>query len=142
VDWFAPYHGYGAPDDFRAFVDRAHVEGLGVILDVVYNHFGPDGNYLREFSDTYFNHDRTTDWGDAINYDGRGSKPVRELALTNARHWISEYRLDGLRLDATDQIYDESSPHLLEEIGVAARDAAGERDIFIVAENEQQQSRL
>jgi maltooligosyltrehalose trehalohydrolase len=142
VDWFAPYHGYGTPDDFRAFIDRAHAEGLGVILDVVYNHFGPDGNYLREFSDTYFNHGRTTDWGDAINYDGPGSGPVRELALSNVRYWISEFRLDGLRLDATDNIYDESTSHLLTEIGIAARSAAGERSIFIVGENEQQQSRL
>src|SRR5688572_30125043 len=83
VDWFAPYHVYGQPDDFRAFVDRAHAEGLAVILDVVYNHFGPDGNYLREFSDTYFNPHQVTDWGDPINYDGDGSAPVRELVLAN-----------------------------------------------------------
>jgi maltooligosyltrehalose trehalohydrolase len=142
VGWFAPFHGYGTPDDFRAFIDRAHGEGLGVILDVVYNHFGPDGNYLREYSETYFNHARTTDWGDAINYDGPGSHGVRELALSNVRYWVSEFRLDGLRLDATDNVYDEGSPHLLDEIGIVARDAAGDRAIFIVGENEQQQSRL
>ena len=142
VDWFAPFHGYGTPDDFRRFVDRAHAEGLGVILDVVYNHFGPDGNYLREFSDTYFNHDRTTDWGDAINFDGPGSGPVRELVLSNVRYWISEFHLDGLRLDATDNIYDDSGTHLLEAIGVTARETAGDRPIILVAENEQQRSQL
>ena len=138
VDLFAPYHGYGQPDDFRGFVNRAHEEGLGLILDVVYNHFGPDGNYLRQFSESYFNHARHTDWGDAINYDGKDSAPVREFVLSNARHWVSEYHLDGLRLDATDNIYDDSDTHLLEEIGVAAREAAGSRDIIVLAENESQ----
>jgi maltooligosyltrehalose trehalohydrolase len=142
VDLFAPYHGYGSCDDFRAFVDRAHEQGLGVMLDVVYNHFGPDGNYLREFSDTYFNSNQVTDWGDAINYDGIDSEPVRELALSNARHWIDEYHLDGVRLDATDNIYDQSEPNLLEELGIAAREAAGTRKVIVVAENEQQNSRL
>lgn len=136
ADWFAPFHGYGTADDFRAFVDRAHAEGLGVILDVVYNHFGPDGNYLSQYSDTYVNPHRATDWGDPINYDGEHSAPVRELALANVRHWISEYHLDGLRLDATDNIYDDSTPHLIEEIGVVAREAAGSRSIILVGENE------
>lgn len=148
VDLFAPYHGYGSCDDFRAFVNRAHEEGLGVVLDVVYNHFGPDGNYLRQYSDAYFNPKRVTDWGDAINYDGKDSGPVREFALSNVRHWIAEYHLDGLRLDATDNIYDASEPHLIEEIGVMARGAAGDagdagnRKIVLIGENEAQQARL
>jgi maltooligosyltrehalose trehalohydrolase len=142
VNLFAPYHGYGAPDDFRAFVDRAHAEGIGVILDVVYNHVGPDGNYLREFAETFFSHTHTTDWGDAINYDGPGSDGVRELVLTNVRHWIEEYHLDGLRLDATQDIHDDSTPHILEEIGVTAHRAAGTRKIIVVAENEPQNARL
>ena len=142
VDWFAPYHGYGLPDDFRAFVDRAHAAGLGVILDVVYNHFGPDGNYLRQFSDSYFNPDRVTDWGDPLNYDGHDSAPVRELALANARYWISEFHLDGLRLDATDNIYDESTPHIIAELGDTARHAAGRRSIIMVGENEAQRAHL
>ena len=142
VDLFAPYHGYGAPDDFRAFVNRAHEEGIGTLLDVVYNHFGPDGNYLRQFSDTYFSAEHHTDWGDAINYAGAGSGPVREMVLANARHWIEEYHLDGLRLDATDNIYDDSEPHLLEEIGVVARRAAAGREIIVLAENESQQARI
>jgi maltooligosyltrehalose trehalohydrolase len=142
VDLFAPYHGYGTPDDFRAFVNRAHEECIGVILDVVYNHFGPDGNYLREFSDAYFNPKQVTDWGDAINYDGEGSGPVRELVLSNARHWIAEYHLDGLRLDATQNIYDASDPHVIEEIGIVARAAAGKREIIVIGENEAQEARL
>jgi maltooligosyltrehalose trehalohydrolase len=142
VDLFAPYHGYGSCDDLRAFVDRAHAECLGVILDVVYNHVGPDGNYRRQFSDAYFNPQRVTDWGDAINYDGHDSGPVRELALSNVRHWIEEYHLDGLRLDATDNIYDESEPHLIRQIGAVARKAAGTRGIIILAESEAQVARL
>jgi maltooligosyltrehalose trehalohydrolase len=142
VNLFAPYHGYGTPDDFRAFVNRAHAEGLGVILDVVYNHFGPDGNYLRQFSDSYFNPHRVTDWGDAINYDGPHSAAVRELAISNARYWIEEYHLDGLRLDATDNIYDEGNPHVIAEIVAVARKAAGARSIIVVGENEQQQAHL
>jgi maltooligosyltrehalose trehalohydrolase len=142
VDLFAPFHGYGSCDDFRAFVDRAHDVCVGVVLDVVYNHFGPDGNYLREFSDSYFNAKEVTDWGDAINYDGPDSDGVRELVLSNARHWISEYHLDGLRLDATDNIYDRSEPHLIAEITRVARDAAGRRPIVFIAENEAQNTRL
>lgn len=142
VDLFAPYHGYGSCDDVRAFVDRAHAECLGVVLDVVYNHFGPDGNYLRQFSDAYFSAEHVTDWGDAINYDGPDSGPVRELVLGNVRHWMEEYHLDGLRLDATDSIHDKSEPHLLQQIGATARRAAGPRRIVILAESEAQNVRL
>ena len=142
VDMFAPYHGYGSPDDFRAFVDRAHAEGIAVILDVVYNHVGPDGNYLRQFSDAYFSDRHHTDWGDAINYDGVDSPPVREFVLSNVRHWISEYHLDGLRLDATDHIHDDSELHLLREIGAEARQAAGARSIVVIAEHEGQDALL
>ena len=142
VALFAPFHHYGPPDDFRAFVDRAHAEGLGVILDVVYNHVGPDGNYLPQFSPYYFSSDHKTEWGDAINYDGEQSAGVREFVLSNVRHWIAEYHLDGLRLDATHAIQDESPTHLLQEIGTAAREAADGRSVIIVAENEPQNARL
>src|SRR6266513_1628843 len=144
VDWFAPFHHYGSCDDLRSFVDRAHAAGLGVILDVVYNHFGPDGNYVREFSDQYFNHRHTTDWGDAINYDGEGHEAVREFVLGNVRHWIEEYHLDGLRLDATHAIYDDSPAprHILHDIGVAARQAAGKRQVMVFAETEPQDARI
>ena len=142
VNLFAPFHGYGTPDDFRAFVDRAHREGLGVVLDVVYNHLGPDGNYLPQFSPRYFSAKHKTEWGDAINYDDTQCEGARELVLSNVRHWIAEYHLDGLRLDATHAIYDDSRSHILAEIGVAAREAAGKRPVLIVAENEPQDARL
>ncbi|HEX6059660.1 MAG TPA: malto-oligosyltrehalose trehalohydrolase, partial [Gemmatimonadaceae bacterium] len=142
VNLFAPTRLYGTPDDFRAFVNRAHELGLGVILDVVYNHLGPDGNYLREFADAYFSATRRTDWGDAINFDGLDAAPVREYYLTNVAYWIGELHLDGLRLDATQEIHDSSEPHILAEIGRRAREAAPGRAVFVVAENEPQRSRL
>jgi maltooligosyltrehalose trehalohydrolase len=142
VDFFAPARAYGTPDDLRAFVDRAHGLGFGVILDVVYNHAGPDGNYLAQFSDSYFSDRHATDWGSAINCDGPGSRGVREFFLANAGYWIDEYHFDGLRLDATDAIHDESDPHLLQEIGQRVRDAARGRSTIVVAENEPQDARL
>ncbi len=140
VDLFAPSHLYGTPDDFRRFVDRAHRLGLGVILDVVYNHFGPDGCYHREFSLDYFTDRYTNDWGDAINFDGENAAPVREFVIANAAYWIDEFHLDGLRLDATQNVYDATPRHVLAEATAAARTAAGERSIFFVAENEPQQA--
>jgi maltooligosyltrehalose trehalohydrolase len=142
VDLFAPYHGYGSPDDLRQFVNEAHRIGVAVILDVVYNHLGPSGNYLRAFSRAYFTDAYENEWGDAINFDGPESAPVRELFIANARCWIDEFHFDGLRLDATQQIFDASSPHVLAEIGQAMRDAAGPRSVFAVAENEPQNSDL
>jgi maltooligosyltrehalose trehalohydrolase len=139
---FSPARAYGGPDDFRAFVDRAHALGLGVVLDVVYNHLGPDGNYLGRFARAYFSSRHRTDWGEAINYDGPDCGPVREFMIANAVHWISEYHLDGLRLDATQSIYDDSAVPLLRELGRAARAAAKRRRIVIVAENEPQDSSL
>ena len=140
--WYAPTRLYGRPERFKAFVDAAHGLGLAVLLDVVYNHFGPDGNYLRQFSDDYFCRVRETDWGEAINYDGPGSAEVRRFAAGNAAYWISEFRLDGLRLDATQNIYDRSRDDVLAEIAREARRAAGGRDVVIVAENEPQDMRL
>ena len=142
VDLFAPYHGYGSPDDLRTFVDRAHDIGLGVILDVVYNHFGPDGNYLGEYAASYISARHATDWGGALNFDGEDCAAVREFVVSNAEHWIREYHFDGLRLDATHAIVDDSRPHILEEIGTAARAAAGDREVLIVAETEPQDARI
>ncbi|HVQ76448.1 MAG TPA: malto-oligosyltrehalose trehalohydrolase [Candidatus Binatia bacterium] len=138
VDLFAPSHLYGAPDDLRRFVDTAHALGVGVILDVVYNHLGPDGNYLTAFSGTYFTDRYDNEWGDAVNFDGPGSAPVRELVLANARYWIDEFHLDGLRLDATQQIFDASHEHVLTGIARAVRGAARGRRTIIVAESEPQ----
>jgi maltooligosyltrehalose trehalohydrolase len=142
VDLFAPTRLYGEPDDFRRFVDRAHGLGLGVILDVVYNHLGPDGNYLKEFSADYFTDRYPNEWGEAINFDGERAGPVREFILANAGHWIDEYHLDGLRLDATQQIHDASDEHLLAALGRRVRAAASGRATLLVAENEPQHVRL
>jgi maltooligosyltrehalose trehalohydrolase len=141
VDMFAPTRLYGTPDEFRAFVDAAHATGLGVILDVVYNHLGPDGNYLKEFSPAYFSKEQT-EWGEAINYDGPDCAPVREFFVSNARYWIEEFHLDGLRLDATQQIFDSSPEHILKTICREARRAAGSRRIVLIAEDESQQALL
>jgi maltooligosyltrehalose trehalohydrolase len=142
VDFFAPTHLYGRPDDFRRFVDRAHACGLAVILDVVYNHFGPVGNYLRAFSPAYFTDKYENEWGDAINFDGADAGPVRELFIMNGGYWIEEYHLDGLRLDATQQIFDASSEHVLTAIGRRVREKAGPRTAILVAENERQDATL
>jgi maltooligosyltrehalose trehalohydrolase len=142
VNFFAPTRLYGPPDDLRRFIDRAHELGLGVILDVVYNHLGPDGNYLPQFSDHYFSELHKTDWGAAINYDGEGSAGVREFVLANARHWIEEFHFDGLRLDATQDIYDSSADHILAALSRTVRSAAGGRGTYIVAENEPQSAKL
>jgi maltooligosyltrehalose trehalohydrolase len=138
VGWFAPVAIYGEPDDFRRFVDDAHRVGIAVILDVVYNHIGPDGNYLRGFSDDYFSSRYENEWGEALNYDGEYSNGLRELATVNAAYWADEYRLDGLRLDATQQIFDSSPEHIVAAIARSIRQAAGERQVVIVAENESQ----
>lgn len=142
VDLFAPTRLYGAPDDFRAFVDRAHSLGLGVILDVVYNHIGPDGNYLKEFSLDYFTDRYQNEWGQAINFDSANCGPVREFFIANAGYWIEEFHLDGLRLDATQQIFDASDDHILAAITRRVREAANGRSTYIVAENESQESKL
>lgn len=142
VDLFAPTWLYGQPDDLRSFIDRAHAVGIGVILDVVYNHFGPDGNYLRGYSDDYFTDKYINDWGEAINFDGKNNGPVREFFLANVKYWIEEFHFDGLRLDATQQIFDDSPIHILQEITQCVRDSAHGRDTVVIAENETQDTRL
>ena len=121
VDLFAPAHVYGGPEAMKRFVDAAHEHALAVILDVVYNHFGPDGNYLRGFSADYFTDRYHTPWGEAINYDGPRARWVRKLVVDNARYWLHEYHVDGLRLDATHAIYDSSAQHVLAELTQAVR---------------------
>ncbi|MGE3268167.1 MAG: malto-oligosyltrehalose trehalohydrolase [Chloroflexota bacterium] len=133
VDLYAPFSGYGGPEGLRRFVDAAHGLGLGVLLDVVYNHFGPDGNYLRVYADAYFTHRHTTPWGDAINYDGPQSEHVRHFVLQNVRYWLEEYHLDGLRLDATHAIVDDSPKHLLTEIAEVAHSLP--RQTVVIAED-------
>jgi len=142
VNLFAPTRNYGSPDDFRKFVDQAHAQKLAVILDVVYNHLGPDGNYLPQFSEAYFTKEHETDWGAAINFYGKHCEPVREFYLCNAAYWIKEFHLDGLRLDATQSIHDHSKDHILAAIGRAARKAGEGRGVILVGENEPQEVRL
>lgn len=139
VDLFAPTHVYGSPDDFRRFVDKSHSLGMGVILDVVYNHLGPDGNYLPHFSPLYFSKTINTDWGPAINYDGDGSEGAREFYISNAGYWIEEFHLDGLRLDATQDIHDSSPDHILAAITRQVRRKAAPRSAILVGENEPQE---
>jgi maltooligosyltrehalose trehalohydrolase len=142
VDLWAPTHLYGRPDDLRRFVSTAHALGIGVILDVVYNHLGPTDNHLARFSSGYFTNRYQNEWGDAINFDGDDAGPSREFFIENAGYWIEEYHLDGLRLDATQQMFDASDDHVLAAIGRRARAAAKGRATYVVAENESQETRL
>jgi maltooligosyltrehalose trehalohydrolase len=137
---YAPAHLYGRPDDVRRFVDRAHQLGLGVILDVVYNHFGPSGCVVHNFSASYFS-TVANEWGEGINFDGPDAGPVREFFSENAAYWISEFHFDGLRLDATQSLHDRSSEHIVAEVARKARLAAGDRSILLVAEDERQQAK-
>lgn len=132
VNWFAPFHSYGDPHALRRFVDRAHTAGLGVLLDVVYNHFGHDGNYLPRFAAEYFTDEFANPWGSTPNY---AYPAMRRMAIDNAASWIREFHFDGLRLDAIHSIHDPRPPSLLSELVAAARDAAGRRHIVISAED-------
>ncbi|HVL67889.1 MAG TPA: malto-oligosyltrehalose trehalohydrolase [Vicinamibacterales bacterium] len=134
VALFAPSRAYGRPDDLRRLVDAAHRHGLSVILDVVYNHLGPEGAYLPRFSSRYLTEKHHTPWGGAVNLDDRGSEHVRRFILDNALHWIREYHIDGLRLDATHALIDHSSRHFIEELVATLRGRAG-RNVVIHAED-------
>ena len=140
VQLYAPYRTYGDHDALKRFVDRAHTHGLAVMLDVVYNHLGPDGNYLKHFSPYYFNTRDKTDWGEALNFDGAHSHGVRQFVIENAKYWIRDFHLDGLRLDATQSMFDRSETHIIAEIIAQSRRAAGARNIVVIAENERQRS--
>jgi len=142
VNLFAPCRLYGQPDDLRQFVDRAHSLGMGVILDVVYNHLGPDGNYLTVYSESYFTNRFQTDWGEPLNFSGDRSGPVREYFVSNARYWVNEFHFDGFRFDATQSIFDHSPEHILAEAGEAARAETGGRELVLIAENETQDAIL
>jgi maltooligosyltrehalose trehalohydrolase len=142
VNLFAPTRLYGRPVDLCRFVDRAHALGIAVILDVVYNHFGPNGNYLKSFSAAYFTDHYDNEWGEAINFDGPDSGPVREFFVANAGYWIDEYHLDGLRLDATQAIFDRSEDHILAAVARQVRSAGRGRITFVVGENEPQHAKL
>lgn len=139
VDWFAPSHHYGGPDGLRRLVDAAHRRGLGVFLDVVYNHLGPDGNYLSKFNPAYFTDRYHTPWGAAFNFDGPDSGATRRLVSENALYWLEGFDIDGLRLDATHQLYDVGETHILERLAYVAHRMG---DKFVVAEDERNDASL
>lgn len=142
VDLFAPSRAYGRPDDLRRCIDTAHRLEIAVFLDVVYNHLGPEGAYLRAFSPFYFTDRRRTPWGEGINLDGEQSGPVRDFFIENALHWIHEYHIDGLRLDATHAMIDDSRPSFLAELTRRARASVSGRDVMIIAEDDRNLARL
>jgi len=139
---FAPDSSYGRPDDLKAFVQAAHERGLMVLLDVVYNHFGPEGNYLHLYAPDFFTERHHTPWGAAINFDGHNSRTVRDFFIHNALYWIEEYRFDGLRLDAVHAIIDDSRPDILDELAQVVRAGPGrERLVHLVLENDHNDAR-
>jgi maltooligosyltrehalose trehalohydrolase len=140
---FAPDASYGRPDELKALVDTAHGLGLMMLIDVVYNHFGPEGNYLHAYCPQFFNPAHQTPWGAAINYDGPDSRTVRDFFIHNALYWVEEFHFDGLRLDAIHAIRDDSDPHIVREICDALRGGPGRgRQVHVVLENEANQASL
>ena len=140
VALFAPFEGYGGPQALQRLVDEAHRRGIAVLLDVVYNHFGPDGNYTAVFSDTYTNAEKETPWGPAMNFDSDGSQHVRRFFIENALMWLGDYHFDGLRLDATHAILDSSATHFLAELSDVVRRETG-RPIYLIAETHENDHR-
>ncbi|HET7877064.1 MAG TPA: malto-oligosyltrehalose trehalohydrolase, partial [Methylomirabilota bacterium] len=139
---FAPEARYGRPEELKALVDAAHAGGLAVFLDVVYNHFGPEGNYLHRYAPAFFNTRSRTPWGDAINYDGPGSEVVRAFVVHNALYWLEEFHMDGLRLDAVHAVRDGSPSHVLVELARAVAEGPGsERRVHLVLENDGNEAR-
>jgi len=139
---FAPDSSYGRPEDLKALIQAAHRKGLMVLLDVVYNHFGPEGNFLHHYVPQFFTDRHHTPWGEAIDFDGSGSETVRRFFIHNALYWLEEYHFDGLRLDAVDAIRDDSTPDFLEELAAAVRRGPGrERHIHLILENDHNAAR-
>jgi maltooligosyltrehalose trehalohydrolase len=139
---FAPAACYGRPDDLKALIDDAHGRGMMVLLDVVYNHFGPEGNYLYAYCPEFFNHAHRTPWGAAINFDGEASATVREFFVHNALYWLEEYRFDGLRLDAVHAMHDASTPDIVAQIARAVQNGPGRtREVHLTLENNRNQAR-
>ena len=139
---FAPDAAYGTPEDLKRLVDRAHGLGLMIFLDVVYNHFGPVGNYLHQYAADFFTERHKTPWGAGLNFDGRDGRPVRDYFLHNAIYWLDEYNLDGLRFDAVHAILDDSDEAIMAEIARVIRERYPERHVHLVLENEKNSARL
>jgi maltooligosyltrehalose trehalohydrolase len=139
---YAPDSAYGRPEDLKALVDAAHACGISVLLDVVYNHFGPDGNYLSAYAPQFFTDRHKSPWGAGINFDGRHSRPVRDFVIQNALYWLTEFHLDGLRLDAVHAIQDDSATHVLVELAETVRAAITDRPVHLILENEDNRAAL
>ncbi|MDB5508670.1 MAG: malto-oligosyltrehalose trehalohydrolase, partial [Hyphomicrobiales bacterium] len=133
---FAPNSAYGTPDDLKRLVDSAHERGISVMLDVVYNHFGPSGNFLPLYAKSFFTDRHHTPWGDAIDFDAQERRAVRDFVIHNALYWLEEFHFDGLRFDAVHAIKDDSDRHVLGEIAEAMRTSSGDRHVHLVLENE------
>jgi maltooligosyltrehalose trehalohydrolase len=142
VNLYSPARCYGQPDDLRRLVDKGHRRGLAVLLDVVYNHLGPDGNYLGVYSPYYFSKSHSTAWGAALNLDGLHCEMVRAFFIENALHWIREYHFDGLRLDATHALVDKGPRHFLAELSAAVHQSVTDRRVLLVAEDHRNLSKL
>ena len=139
---FAPDSIYGRPEDLKELVQSAHEHGIMVLLDVVYNHLGPEGNYLRSYAPQFFTDRHRTPWGDGINFDGPDSRAVRDFFIDNALYWLTEYHFDGLRLDAVNAIIDDSTPHILTELADAVRSSIDpDRQVHLILENDLNQAR-
>jgi len=137
---YACESSYGRPEDLKRLVDEAHARGLMVLLDVVYNHFGPEGNFLSQYAAKFFTSRHKTPWGDAVNFDGPESAPVRQFFIDSAVRWIEEFHFDGLRLDAVHAIVDDSELHFLDELAGRVREAAPGRQVHLILENEENQA--
>lgn len=142
VNLFAPSRVYGSPDDMRTFVDRAHALGLAVILDVIGHCLGVSGSFVQKFAGDWLSRQYENEWGGAVNFDGPNSAEIRRFLSTNLRYWIEEFHLDGFRIDATQAYFDTSPRHVLAEMTEAAREAAGDRPVLLIGENEPQQARM
>jgi malto-oligosyltrehalose trehalohydrolase len=140
---YAPETAYGTPNQLKSLIAAAHARGIAVMLDVVYNHFGPEGNYLGMYSPQFFTDRHHTPWGAAINFDGEQARPVRDFFINNTLYWLEEYHFDGLRFDAVHAIVDDSKQHIMSEIAETARTyAGGDRNIYLVLENGANQARF
>ncbi|MBM6593272.1 malto-oligosyltrehalose trehalohydrolase [Microvirga pudoricolor] len=138
---FAPDAAYGTPDDLKRLIDRAHALGLMVFIDVVYNHFGPTGNYLHAYAKSFFTERHQTPWGAGINFDGKDARPVRDFFIHNALYWLKEFHADGLRFDAVHAILDDSENNIIAEIAAHARRMLPDREVHLILENDANQAR-
>ena len=138
---YAPSSRYGSPQGLKALVEACHARGLAVLLDVVYNHFGPEGNYLPAIAPDFFTERHQTPWGAAIDFSGPRSRPVRDFFIHNALYWLEEFHFDGLRFDAVHAIFDDSAPDIIDEIGEAVRRRITDRQIHLVLENDRNEAR-